>query len=365
MTCILTPEELKSLPTDAQKLARMKELEQNIEDIMAKLASLALKKANGEISEAEYESQKAALEAQNALYGAELSELRAITTNAENPQKDGFSVSREKETANARTRGDDTYIFFIRHSDPNGVLLVTDLTITPPEQVGEWTVIKNLSKTEYTLTGLEPGTAYEVMVEPVYADGTTGSQSPITVFVTIGIETDPSVGVFSVSKGKKVQFARGNLRYEGDIYGYESEWTMAKQQYEVLGEENIDNQGEWSFQKYPTDLLCWSTTNNYYGVSTYYWWEEDDIVEAFKGNFVEWGENPTLISQLGAGWRTLSKDEWNYLLNERANAAQLKQFATIAIDEENKVKGLVLIPDEWTAPDGVVKLYVLIFIKNK
>ena len=347
-------EELKSLPTDAQKLEQMRTLEKNIEDNVAALDALALKNANGEITDEEFKSQSDVLKAQNALYGAELSELRAITTNAENPQKDGFSVSREKETANARTRGDNTYIFFIRHSDPNGVLLVTDLTITPPEQVGEWTVIKNLSKTEYSLTGLEPGTAYEVMVEPVYADGTTGSQNPITVFVTIGTETDPSVGVFSVSKGKKVQFARGNLRYEGDIYGYESEWTMAKQQYEVLGEENIDNQGEWSFQKYPTDLLCWSTTNNYYGVSTYYWWEEDDIVEAFKGNFVEWGENPTLISQLGAGWRTLSKDEWNYLLNERANAAQLKQFATIAIDEENKVKGLVLIPDEWTAPDGVV-----------
>ena len=151
-----------------------------------------------------------------------------------------------------------------------------------------------------------------------------------------------------------MQFARGNLRYKGDIFGYESEWSMAKQQYEVLGEKNIDMQGEWSFPNYPTDLLCWSTSNNYYGVSTYYMWEENEIVNAFKGDFVDWGENPILISQLGAGWSTLSKDEWNYLLNERENAAQLQSFATIAIDEENQVKGLILLPDEWNAPDGVM-----------
>jgi len=39
-------------------------------------------------------------------------------------------------------------------SDPNGVLLVKDLTITPPENLGAWTVIDNIKGTEYTLTGL-------------------------------------------------------------------------------------------------------------------------------------------------------------------------------------------------------------------
>ena len=106
-------EMLNALPTDAQKLETMKALE-------ASLASEGL-------------SQE---ERQSKL--AELNELRAITTNAENSQKDGFSITKEKESANARTRGtdDDTYIFFIRHSDPNGVLLVKDLTISPPELQG-------------------------------------------------------------------------------------------------------------------------------------------------------------------------------------------------------------------------------------
>jgi hypothetical protein len=280
--------------------------------------------------------------------------------NAENSQRDGFTITSDGSFRMNNARGtraaddDDTYIFFIRHDDPNGVLLVKDLTITPPELQGEWNVIPNVSGNSYILTGLEPGTVYEVMVEPVYDDGTTGTQSPITVFTTLGEDTDPSEGVFSVSEGKKVQFAKGNLQYNGDIY--EGTWSIAPQQYDVLGEKNIEEEEgyESSWPASPTDLLCWSTVNNHYGVSTYYYYDEEEAQPYFKGDFVDWGSNPALIADLGAGWSTLSKDEWSYLLTERENAAQLQSFATIALDEENKVKGLVLLPDEWNAPDGVL-----------
>lgn len=344
-------EELKSQPTDAEKLEQMRTLEQNIENNAAALAALALKNTNGEITQEQYEAQEAALEAQNALYGAELSELRAITTNAENPEKDGFSISRgDQSPANARGQRapeDETYIFFVRHADPNGVLLVKDLTITPPDQVGEWTCIPNINGTEYTLTGLEPSTTYEVMVEPVYDDGTTGTQSPITVFTTLGEETEPVKGEFSVAEGKKVQFAHGNLRCEGTRY--EDEWSMAKQQYEVLGQDNIEVSGTRSYPAWLVDLLCWSTTKNYYGIDNYYSYNDEKALPYFQGDFTDWGECPALVRDLGPGWSTLTKDEWNYLLNGRENAAQLQMTATVA-----GVKGLVLLPDAWEAPDGLL-----------
>jgi len=345
---------LNSLSTDAQKLEQMRTLEKNIEDNAATLAALALKNANGEITDEEFQSQKAVLETQNALYGAELSELRAITTDAENPNKDGFAISRDNQSpANARgyrAPGDETYIFFIRHANENGWLLVKDLTITPPELVNEWIKVPNIKGTEYTLTGLTPETTYEVMVEPVYEDGSTGTQSPITVFTTIGTENDPIESEFSVSKSKKVQFAKGNLRYSGDSYGYEAEWSMAPQQYEMLGDANIRTSGSSTYPADPHDLFSWSTNNNYYGVYSYYYYDDPDT--HFLGDFVDWGTDEKLTSDLGSGWSTLSKDEWSYLLTERENAATKKAVATITLDAENSVKGLLLLPDEWTAPDG-------------
>lgn len=344
-------EELNNLPTDAQKLEQMKTLEQKIKENNVAKAELTLKFVNGEITDEEFKLQSDVLKAQNALYGAELSELRAITTNAENPEKDGFAISRQDQSP-AQSRGmrapeDDTYIFFIRHSDPNGILLVKDLTITPPDQVGEWTVIEGIKGTTYTLTGLTPSTTYEVMVEPVYDDGTTGTQSPITVFTTLGEDTDPLEGVFSVSKDKKVQFAKGNLQYTGDSEGYEAEWSMAKQQYEILGEKNIEESYGSTSPADSRDLFCWSTVNNYCGVYGYYY--SDDADAHFKGDFVDWGTDAKLASALGSGWSTLSKNEWNYLLNGRKDADKLKMLATVA-----GVKGLVLLPDEWKAPDGVM-----------
>ena len=318
-------EMLNALPTDAQKLETMKALE-------ASLASEGL-------------SQE---ERQSKL--AELNELRAITTNAENSQKDGFSITKEKESANARTRGtdDDTYIFFIRHSDPNGVLLVKDLTITPPELQGEWTVIPNVSGNSYMLTGLEPGTAYEVMVEPVYEDGTTGMQSPITVFTTFGEESEPLEGVFSVSKDKKVGFAKGNLRYSKDA-NWNDHWSLAEHQYDILGADNLESQEVNQYgNRFPSedhlDLFCWSA--GYSNNGTAYTYPYDSY---YTGDFEEWGTQTAFTDIYGFGWSTMTKDEWTYLLSERENAATLKSFATV-----NGVKGLVLLPDEWNAPDGVI-----------
>ena len=317
--------DLQSLPTDAEKLARMKELE------------LAISKNEGSPEDI-------------ASMQRELSELRALTSEAASGLKSMFSIMMKigkNVQAPRRAPEDDTYIFFIRHADPDGVLLVKDLTITPPEQLGEWICIPNIAATEYILTGLEPNTTYETMVEPVYEDGTTGTPSVITVFTTLGVETDPVTGDFSVAENKKVNFAHGNLRCEGDRY--EAQWSMAKEQYEVLGQDNIEVQGDRSYPAWLVDLFCWSTAENYYGINNYYYYDDDEAKSFFNGEFAEWGECSTLIRDLGTGWRTLSKAEWNYLLNERKDAAQLRTLATV-----NGVKGLVLLPDEWTAPDGIL-----------
>ena len=313
---------LQALPTDAQKLARMKELQTLITNSTD--------------------------EADRAKYAAELNNLRAIMSVADQDKGSGFSVSRDQSSASARgfrapDLGDGTYTFFIRHANDDGYLAARDFTLTPVENLNEWIVIPNITASEYTLTGLTPDTEYEVMVEPVYEDGTKGTQSAITIFTTLTEETDPIDSKFSVSATKKVQFSKGNLRYEGDNYGMEATWTMAPQQYEVFGESNVNVSGENSYPAAPRDLFCWSNTDTRYGIYSYYYDPQDETQQYFHGDFADWGTNAKVISAFGAGWSTLSKEEWAYLLNERENADKLKSFATVA-----DVTGLILLPDDWT-----------------
>ena len=347
---------------DDDKLQKMKDLESSLEQSEKKINELMESLQKGEITEAQYDEQIKDLNEEYFGTSDELNNLRAMMSAAQDLNKDGFTVvlsgsDTDANAPKARTRAgeDKKYVFFIRHSNGDGWLLINNLTFTPNDKLNAWTVVPNVTGSEYTITGLEPETTYEVMVEAVFDSGLTGSQSPIVTFTTIGEEADPVEGEFSVSATKKVQFAKGNLRYEGDSQGYEAEWSMAKQQYEVLGDKNIDVKSNGSsYPAYLKDLLCWSTTNNYYGVSNYYRESDEDAAQYFHGDFVDWGENPALIADLGEGWSTLSKDEWTYLLTERENADKLQSFAIISYkegEEDVSVKGLILLPDDWTGDE--------------
>ena len=337
---------------DDDKLQKMKDLESSLEQNERKMNELMESLQKGEITEAQYDEQIKNLNEEYYYTSKELDNLRAMMSAAQNLDKDGFTVvlsgsdtEPNAPKSRALTRADEgkKYVFFIRHSNGDGWLLVKNLTFTPNDQLNAWTVVPNVTGSEYTITDLEPETTYEVMVEPIFDSGLTGTQSPIASFTTIGEETDPVEGEFSVAEDKKVQFARGNLQHEGDMY--EGKWSMAKQQYEMLGQGNVDKP-EGSNSSYTADfvdLFCWSTAKDYNGLEFFSYREEEVANSYFKGDFVDWGTIAELVSDLGEGWSTLSKDEWDYLLNERTNAANLKSLATVA-----GVQGLILLPDDWT-----------------
>ena len=185
----------------------------------------------------------------------------------------------------------------------------------------------------------------------VYADGI--SASPYTYdpkLPTGGIN-----GLFSVSATKKVYFSKGNLqaRYNGSWT-----WSFADHQYDAFGEAGantfINGNGTVS-DNGSVDLFGWvgassdfigeavfgisnSTTNTDYGTVNN---------EALKK---DWGKNA--ISNGGNdanyGWRTLTKDEWNYVLTTRADADSKKGAATVIY-----MPGWILLPDDWTLPAGV------------
>ena len=142
------------------------------------------------------------------------------------------------------------------------------------------------------------------------------------------------IGVFSVAADKQVSFSQGNLQY---IQSTDT-WQFAREQYEYIGAANIKD-GALADR---IDMFGWSANNTTapFGVST------STNAADYAGDFVDWGTN-TICGNAPNTWRTLSKDEWDYVLNERENAQQLRTKGSV----EGK-EGVILLPDSWICPEG-------------
>ena len=66
-----------------------------------------------------------------------------------------------------------------------------------------------------------------------------------------------------------------------------------------------------------------------------------------RNNIIYYGESQSALPT-AQRWRTLSQDEWVYLLSGRTNATSKRGYATIG-----SVRGFVILPDSWTQPAGV------------
>ena len=159
----------------------------------------------------------------------------------------------------------------------------------------------------------------------------TDNETLEAIFAEVAATEKKESGVFSISAHKTATFATGNLQHNVGT----GEWRFAKQQYQVVGEQNI-NLGDPAFSGW-IDMLGWSTNDegNNFGVNP------SNVNELYDGEFVDWG------SKMGEEWSTLSADDWKYLLNTRENAAALKQIARVG-----EMVGLLLFPDAWTMPEG-------------
>ena len=162
--------------------------------------------------------------------------------------------------------------------------------------------------------------------------------------------TNPSagIGVFSVSADKQVTFSKGNLQYTQST----NTWSFASTQWEVIGTDNViggsvssaptsGDSKEGTALADKVDLFGWSTSATNFGVST------STDGEDYSGSFVDWGTNK-IGNDVPNTWRTLTDEEWNYLLRKRPNYSELCGVAQV-----NGVNGLIFLPDNWTCPAGV------------
>ena len=149
-------------------------------------------------------------------------------------------------------------------------------------------------------------------------------------------------GVFTVGEKKQVWFAKGNLQYQSST----NTWRFAESQEARMTTANVrisSNNTEW------IDLFGWGTGEAPNTIST-----DAGDYPAFK----EWGDNPIVNGgNKEKLWRTLTSEEWEYIVNERPTGVTVKgvddaryTLATVATSGVS-VKGILIFPDGFTGAE--------------
>lgn len=187
------------------------------------------------------------------------------------------------------------------------------------------------------LTDLQPNTQYYVRAYAINSnDVYYGDQQSFTTHIF-------NTECFSISNDRKIIFSPGNLQYNSHL----NIWRFAENQYDYCGaaNENIGpNYNDW------IDLFGYGTSG-YNGCEP---WLIDDNYSLYasnttniSGTMYDWGLYININNTQGE-WRTLTSEEWLYLINQRENAAELRAKAVV-----NRVKGFVLLPDNWVKPENI------------
>jgi hypothetical protein len=235
-----------------------------------------------------------------------------------------------------------------------------DQRVTYPYQQEPF-VINQANPWECVISGLQPNTQYYVraFVHPSHDNSNWGTgyyYGDQVTFTTSGNGESGDVmdgavkGLFSVSENDKVYFSKGNLQYQASS----NTWRFAENQWDCVGNGNSNISSSYSGW---IDLFGWATSGYYYDGTCHYPWTCSPT-----GNYVaygnhyanlddetgqaDWGYNA--ISNGGnriGQWRTLSEDEWEYLVLTRNTASGIR-FAKATV---NGVYGVILLPDDWNS----------------
>ena len=175
-------------------------------------------------------------------------------------------------------------------------------------------------------------------VNPIYVEPEIVSEA--------GFSGGAVLSAFSVGEGRQVMFSRGNLQYQPST----GSWRFAGNQFDTVGRYNA--YASETYQGW-IDLFGWGTSG-YAGCMPYtittncddYAPNHTDI----SHTDYDWGVPNAIIrgGDRSEMWRTLTYDEWEYIIYKRPNAIYLHGQATVM-----GVGGYLLMPDIWDCPDDV------------
>jgi len=217
-----------------------------------------------------------------------------------------------------------------------------------------------------TITELQKETTYYVRAYAINSAGIGYGQE--VTFTTL----TASSGLFSVSATKKVYFSLGNLQYQAST----NTWRFAEHPWDVVGfdypsyngnpsgtfgnvyENGMRCNNDLASSTYSgwIDLFAWGTSGYDHGANCYEPWSLSKYFSDYNAygldysclydqtGMADWGYNP--ISNGGNEenkWRTLTSEEWDYLVNGRNTVSGLRSVAATV----NGIQGVVLLPDNW------------------
>ena len=179
-------------------------------------------------------------------------------------------------------------------------------------------------------------------------------------------------GAFSVSETRQIHFSQGNLQYRANT----NTWRFAEHQWDFVGSQtpsgSIYASGEGTVYGSDNinisstyigwiDLFGWGTSGWNSGAICYQPWSTstsnsdyyhgESYTNGLTGAYAEadWAYHNAISNGGNAThlWRTLTHSEWNYLINNRADASAKCSSGNI-----NGVGGLIILPDNWILPTG-------------
>ena len=224
------------------------------------------------------------------------------------------------------------------------------------------------------MTGLIPDTTYYVRAFAVTTEELVyGEQKSFTTLGGGGgnPQTGAINGLFTINEeGDQVCFSQGNLQYQAST----NTWRFAENQWDYVGADNSNISSEYegwidlfgwgtsgyhniydnfnvNYQPYSDNAATVQTECNYYGYgpSTNMY---DPNLTGMSAEY-DWGVHNAISNggnQVGL-WRTLTKEEWNYLFNTRsASTVGNTSNARFAKATVNGVYGVILFPDDFSVP---------------
>ena len=178
------------------------------------------------------------------------------------------------------------------------------------------------------------------------------------------LQFEPNAGLlsgeFSVSPSQKVRFSQGNLMYTG--FGTHAVATGGTAEGTWMFGDGWNNSSGDAYSLKWIGRFAWGTSGWNSGANCYLPYQigesQDympggDASNNLTGSYAnaDWGVYNAIFnggSQPGL-WRTLSADEWDYLLNQRTGHSVKWGVAQVGGLGES----LVILPDRFSLPDGL------------